>query len=102
MQTRNFGRLGNVQANRFAKSEFDFIDGVFIPDGGDGNSQITVSSTGVTITGLPRTSGDAWDMIRNGPVASHHSPELGGVDFTKDGHGTVKIDQVKLDMNYVD
>jgi len=65
---------------------FEFVDGVFIPDGDNGKAEIPVSSTGVTVTGLPKTSGKAWDMIRNGPVASQHSPELDGIDFTKDGH----------------
>lgn len=91
VQTRDFGKLGNVETNRFSPSDFEFIDGVFIPDGEDGKAQIPVSTTGITITGLPKTSGDAWDMIRNGPVASQHSPELGGIDFTKDGHGLLGL-----------
>ncbi len=91
VQSRDFGKLGNVETNKFSASDFEFIDGVFIPDGEDGKTEITVSSTGVTITGLPKTSGDAWDMIRNGPVASQHSPELGGIDFTKDGHSLLGL-----------
>ncbi|MCA9135384.1 MAG: DUF1553 domain-containing protein [Planctomycetales bacterium] len=86
VQTRDFGKLGNVQTNHYSPSPFDFVDGVFIPDGENGTAKIPVSSTGITITGLPTTSGDAWDMIRNGPVASQHSPEIDGIDFTKDGH----------------
>ncbi|MFP6904675.1 MAG: DUF1553 domain-containing protein, partial [Verrucomicrobiota bacterium] len=65
---------------------FAFVDGVFVPDGGEGRAKIPVSSTGLTITGLPKTSGFAWDMIRNGPVASQHANTHGGIDFTKDGH----------------
>ncbi len=91
VQTRDFGKLGNVVTNQFSPSDFEFIDGVFIPDGEDGKAEIPVSSTGITITGLPKTSGDAWDMIRNGPVASQHSPELGGIDFTKDGHSLLGL-----------
>ena len=90
-QTRNFGRLGNVVTNRFSPSPFPFVDGVFIPDGNHGKAEIPVSSTGVTITGLPKTSGAAWDMIRNGPVASQHSPELDGIDFTTDGHSLLGL-----------
>ena len=30
-------------------------------------------------------------MIRNGPVASQHSPELDGIDFTKDGHSLLGL-----------
>lgn len=91
VQTRDFGKLDNVETNRFSKSDFEFIDGVFIPDGENGKAEIPVSSTGITITGLPKSSGDAWDMIRNGPVASQHSPELGGIDFTKDGHSLLGL-----------
>ncbi|MDE0865958.1 MAG: DUF1553 domain-containing protein [Rubripirellula sp.] len=86
VQTRDFGKLGNVVTNKFSPSAFEFIDGVFIPDGQNGAAVIPVSSTGITITGIPTTSGNAWDMIRNGPVASQHSPELDGIDFTKKGH----------------
>ena len=81
VQTRYFGALGNVVTNQFNPSPFDFVDGVFIPDGKGGSAKIPVSSTGLTVTGLPKTSGNAWDMIRNGPVASQHSPKLGGINF---------------------
>jgi NPCBM/NEW2 domain len=80
-----------VVTNKFSPCDFDFIDGVFIPDGEDGKAQIPVSSTGILIHGLPKTSGQAWDMIRNGPVASQHSPELDGIDFTKDGHSLLGL-----------
>lgn len=91
VQTRDFGNLGNVVTNRFSLSAFEFVDGVFIPDGDDGRAEIPVSSTGVTVTGLPKSSGKAWDMIRNGPVASQHSPELDGINFTKDGHSLLGL-----------
>ena len=91
VQTRDFGSLGNVVTNRFSPSAFEFVDGVFIPDGDNGKAEIPVSSTGVTVTGLPKTSGNAWDMIRNGPVASQHSPELDGIDFTSGGHSLLGL-----------
>ena len=81
VQTRYFGALGNVVTNKFNPSPFDFVDGVFIADGKGGSAKIPVSSTGLSVTGLPKTSGKAWDMIRNGPVASQHSTKLGGIDF---------------------
>lgn len=86
VQTRDLGALDNVLTNTLVRTKSEFIDGVFIPDGENGKAVITVSTTGVTVTGLPKTSSAAWDVIRNGPVASQHSPELGGIDFTKDGH----------------
>lgn len=91
VQTRDFGNLGNVVTNRFSASAFDFVDGVFVPDGDNGKAEIPVSSNGTTITGLPATSGAAWDMIRNGPVASQHSPSLDGIDFTRDGHSLLGL-----------
>jgi len=91
IQTRDLGALDNVVTNQFVKAKSDFIDGVFIPDGENANAVITISTTGVTVTGLPKTSGAAWDMIRNGPVASQHSPELGGIDFTKEGHSLLGL-----------
>ena len=91
VQTRNFGNLGNVVTNQFSSAKFPFVDGVFIPDGEDGKATIPVSSTGLTITELPSTSGKAWDMIRNGPVASQHSSELDGIDFTKHGHSLLGL-----------
>jgi len=81
VQTRNFGALGNVVTNKFNPSPFDFVDGVFIPDGKGESAKIPVSSNGLTVTGLPKTAGNAWDMIRNGPVASQHSTKLGGINF---------------------
>ncbi len=91
VQTRKFGNLGNVKPNKFAKSKFPFVDGVFIANGTNGTAKIPVSSTGATLSGIPTTGGNAWDHIRNGPVASQHSPELDGVDFTRDGHSLLGI-----------
>lgn len=91
VQTRPFGNLGNVVPNHFTKVDFDFIDGVFVAQGEEGQARIPISSSGLTITGLPTTSGMAWDMIRNGPVASQHSPELDGVDFTKPEHSLLGL-----------
>lgn len=91
IQTRDFGRLGNVVANRFSPSGLQFVEGVFIPNGENGKAVIPATSTGITLTGLPTTSADAWDMIRNGPVASQHSPVLDEIDFTSDGHSLLGL-----------
>ncbi|MBV11773.1 DUF1553 domain-containing protein [Rubinisphaera sp.] len=90
-QIRNLSGLDNVVTNNFVTTSSEFIDGVFVPDGQDGLAEITVSSTGLTVSGLNKTSGAAWDLIRNGPVASQHSPELGGIDFTKEGHSLLGL-----------
>ena len=91
VQTKDLGRLDKVKMNHFAAAKSEFIDGVFIPDGFGGKGVIPISSTGLTVTGLPKTSGEAWDLIRNGPVASQYSPVAGGIDFTKDGHSLLGL-----------
>jgi len=104
VQTRNFGKLGNVTPNKYSTSPFDFIDGVFVPDGKEGSAKIPISSTGITISGMPTTSGQAWDMIRNGPVASQHSNELDGTDFTKQGHSLLGLHAnagITFDLNAI-
>ena len=77
VQERLFGDLGNVKPGHFAGSRYPFIDGVFVPAG----MMTTVSSTGLQVTGLPENSGKAWDMIRNGPVASQFSTRFGSIDY---------------------
>ena len=80
-ETKRLGYLDKVEANRFVPCDNRFIDGVFIPKGEGGKANIPVSSTGITVTDISGADSKAWDMIRNGPVNSQHSPELGGVHF---------------------
>ena len=91
VQTRDFGNLGNVIVNRFSRSDHPLVDGVFIADGKAGQAEVPISSTEVTVSGLPTTSGKAWDMIRNGPVASQHSTTIDGIDFTGPGHHLIGL-----------
>ncbi len=60
---------------------------MFVPAKGE----TQISSTGLKATDLPSNAGMAWDMIRNGPVASQHSTEWGSVDYTKDGHAMLGL-----------
>ncbi|MDF1812909.1 MAG: DUF1553 domain-containing protein [Verrucomicrobiales bacterium] len=104
VQTRKFGPLGNVKVNTFAKSKFHFVDGVFVVDGKGGETDIQLNSAGTKIRGIPATGGRAWDHIRNGPLASQHSTELGGIDFAKDGHSLLGIHAnagITFDLNAI-
>ncbi len=83
------GFLENAAVNRFTKSDVRFVDGVFIPDGGTG--PVTISSTGLTVNDLPDSGGQAWDSIRNGPVNSQFSTELGGTDFGTGDHSLLSL-----------
>lgn len=85
------GGLENVIPNQFIPSQEPMVDGVFIPGGGSQLDGLVISSTGLKIRNLPKTSLNAWDLIRNGPVNSQHSPELGGIDFTSKGHDLLGI-----------
>ncbi|MDE0577870.1 MAG: DUF1553 domain-containing protein [Opitutales bacterium] len=87
MQERNFGDLGNVKPGNYAKCSYAFIDGVFVPAEGE----TRISSTNLKATGLPTNGGKAWDMIRNGPVASQFSTKWGGVDYNKPGHSMIGL-----------
>ncbi len=87
VQERKFGDLGNVKPGNYAKCSYDFVDGVFVPAEGE----TKISSTNLRATDLPANGGKAWDMIRNGPVASQFSTEWGGVDYNKAGHSMIGL-----------
>ncbi|WP_437185232.1 DUF1553 domain-containing protein [Planctomicrobium sp. SH668] len=84
---RNFVEV--KEANKFVESPLELIDGVTVPNGTGSGTQI--SSTGIRVTNVPATSGMLWDGIRNGPVTSMHSTELGGIDYGKDGHSMLSM-----------
>lgn len=84
------GFLEAAAVNSFVRSNVPFIDGVIIPDGGE-TDRVVISSTGIEARGVPDTGGRAWDAIRNGPVNSQFSTELGGVDFAKDNHSLLSL-----------
>ena len=84
------GFLEAAVANSFVTSDVPFVDGVLIPDGGD-TGRVVISSTGLEAHGVPDTGGRAWDAIRNGPVNSQFSTELGGVDFANDSHSLLSL-----------
>ena len=71
--------------NVFVAVEGDFVDGVVSPNG-DGGAEVPVSTTGLKVRGVPKTSGEAWDAIRNGPINPQGTTKIGDVDFAADGH----------------
>lgn len=72
--TDHQGLLSGFPENQFVTSSNPFVDGVFIPDGGVGGSEIIqVSSTGLTVDGISDSTGfifddsiHSWDHIWNG------------------------------------
>ena len=83
------GFLEGAKSNSFVKSSVRFVDGVVIPDASEEGTQI--SSTGLRVHDVPKTSGQVWDAIRNGPVNSQFSTKLGDVDFNSDGHSLLSL-----------
>lgn len=100
VQERPFGDLGNVNPGNYAACSYEFVDGVFVP----ANEQTKISSTELLATALPINSGKAWDMIRNGPVASQFSTMLGATDFNADGHSMLGLHAnagITFDLNAI-
>ena len=82
--------IESAKPNTLVEVEGEFIDSVIIPNG-DAKAKIPVTTTGITIANTPKTSGQAWDAIRNGPVNAQKSTESGGVDFSKPGHALLGL-----------
>jgi cytochrome c553 len=89
------GFIENAEPNVFhtvigkeGEDQYPFIDGTVIPDGA---SPVPITSTGITVTDVPRTSGQAWDSIRNGPVKDQANTKLGVVDYTSEGHSLIGL-----------
>lgn len=88
-QTALRGVLENVQPNTFVRSTVRFVDGIVVP--GASPDGTVVSSTGLRIKNLPKTSGMVWDAIRFGPVNSQFSTKLDGTDFNANGHTLLSL-----------
>ena len=88
-KTPKRGFLEGAKTNTFAKSSVPFVDGVVIPDASEEGTPI--SSTGLRVQNVPKTSGQVWDAIRYGPVNSQFSTKLGGVDYNSDGHSLLSL-----------
>jgi Protein of unknown function (DUF1553)/Protein of unknown function (DUF1549)/Planctomycete cytochrome C/NPCBM/NEW2 domain len=88
-QSAKRGFLEGATPNVFAKSTVKFVDGVVIPDFSPDGTPI--ASTGLRVKKPPRTSGQAWDAIRFGPVNSQFSTKLDGIDYNADGHTLLSL-----------
>lgn len=86
-QVQPLTSLDNLQPGHFVACDLPFVDGVFFPAA----QQTKISSSGLTATGLPPHGGNAWDAIRNGPVTSQFSTQLGDVDYAAAGHSLLGL-----------
>jgi hypothetical protein len=72
--------------NSYHLSSVNFVDGVFIPDGGAG--AVTLDSAGHSYSGFPNTGSQSWDMIKDGPFQNGGN-SLGGVNYASGGHSMI-------------
>ena len=88
VQTSPRGLLEGVKPNTLVRSSVRFVDCVVVPD--ESSEGTPISSTGLRASGVAKTSGQAWDAIRNGPVNSQFSTKLGDVDYAS-GHTLLSL-----------
>lgn len=72
--------------NSYHSTSVNFVDGVFIPDGGAGT--VTLDSAGHTYAGFPNTDSRSWDMIKDGPF-QNGGTSLSGVNYSSGGHSMI-------------
>ncbi|MFO0066416.1 MAG: DUF1553 domain-containing protein [Pirellulaceae bacterium] len=84
------GFVDGVVANRLNPTRSEWIDSVFVPDGGP-LRRLAVSRSGTIAEGIPATDQKVWDAIRNGPVHSQFSTSLGGVDCAPPGRRMLSL-----------
>jgi cytochrome c553 len=77
------GPLSAIAVNMPRPGPTKFVNAVFVPHG---PGAVPVTTTGLTVPGIPETSREGWDAIRHGPVARQHSTKLGDVDYAGQGH----------------
>lgn len=67
-----------------------YLKSVVIPSGGKPVG-IPLTNDGLIALGIPKTSGEAWDAIRNGPVNAQKSTNIGKIDFSASGHSLLGL-----------
>ena len=92
--SEKLGYRKDLQVNRLQKINWPaggkstgFVSWVFVPDGRAPVSVVPQKD----VTGVPPTSGHAWDAIRNGPLNAQRTTKLNGVDFAEKGHSILGL-----------
>lgn len=88
-QPEKRGFVEGVKPNTYVRSAVKFVDGVVVPDASPEGTPIT--STGLRVQKVPKTSTQVWDSVRFGPVNSHFSTTLDGVDFASSDHTLLSL-----------
>lgn len=78
-----------VKPNAYSPSPLKFVDGVVVPDASPLGTQI--STTGIVVKDVPKTSTQVWDAIRLGPVNAQFSTKLGDIEFNSADHSLLSL-----------
>jgi len=67
-----------------------YLKSLVIPSGGK-SGEVPLTNDGLIAHGIPKTSGEAWDAVRNGPVNAQKATNIGLVDFGAPGHSLLGL-----------
>jgi hypothetical protein len=74
--------------NAFHSSTVNFVNGVFIPDGGA--ASVTLDSAGHAYSGFPNTDSNSWDLIKDGPN-QNSGTTLNSVDYNSGSNSMIGL-----------
>jgi hypothetical protein len=80
----------SADSNRVVPAPSEWIEGVWIPDGGS-TGKVPFTTGGRVLAEVPDTSGKAWDAIRSGPANAQKNTRIGGTDFNSSGHSLLAM-----------
>ena len=96
--TKNLGYSSNTKANTLrvpvrdaAKGEIKILSGVFVPNGVDAESSPLTLADSVVLANLPKTSGQTWDAVRNGPLNGQVQTKIDGIDYNSGEHSILGL-----------
>ena len=93
--TEKIGYHPDIMTNRLQKLEWPgnpetalrFVQWVFVPDG----SKPLPVAFKQEVQGVPATSGNAWDAVRNGPLNGQVSTKINGIDYAAASHSILGL-----------
>ncbi|MBT4010964.1 MAG: DUF1553 domain-containing protein [Planctomycetaceae bacterium] len=85
------GSTGFVEVKNpdvFSPSKNKYVDGVFVPQKLD---KQVISSTGLTIDGVPTNLSGSWDYVRSGPPSGYSSTTIDDINYGTAPHWCVAL-----------
>ncbi|MBT4694709.1 MAG: DUF1553 domain-containing protein [Planctomycetaceae bacterium] len=85
------GSTGFVEVENpdvFSQSKNKYVDGVFVPQKLD---KQVITSTGLTIDGVPTNLSGSWDYVRSGPPSGYSSTTIDAINYSVAPHWCVAL-----------